>query len=161
MRQRKKKQLNYKSKFEADIALKYPQLIYEEGFLTYIVPETKRKYLPDWKISDGIYIESKGKLTADDRKKLLYVKEQHPEIKLYLLFQNAQNKITKRSKTTYADWCDKNGIEWSDWKITKTIPESWFNNANKIHKRNSRGTGRIQSKPKSRRSRILADLFNK
>lgn len=150
---------NYKSNFENEIALKYPQLAYEEDILHYIVPETKRKYVTDWKIRDNVYIESKGKLTAEDRKKLLLVKEQHPEIKLYILFQNASNKITKRSKTTYADWCNKNGIEWADWKITKTIPEGWLSE-NKIPKRNSRGRSNIRSKSKSRRSRILADVFN-
>lgn len=155
-----KKQLNYKSKFEAEIASKYPQLIYEEEIIYYLVPETKRKYLPDWKIKEGIYIESKGKLTTDDRKKLLYVKEQHPELKVYLLFQNAYNKLSKRSQTTYAEWCNKNGIEWSDWRTTKTIPEKWLNE-NKVSKRNSRGGSNLRSKPKSRRSRVLADLFDK
>jgi len=161
MKLRKKKPPNYKSKFEVDVASKYPQLSYEEDILHYIVPETKRKYLPDWKVREGVYIETKGKLTAEDRKKLLFVKEQHPEIKLYLLFQNAQNRLTKKSQTTYGDWCDKNGIEWSDWKVKKEIPEGWLNkNENKVSVRNSRGTSNIRGKSKPRRSRILADVFD-
>jgi hypothetical protein len=126
MKSKRKKLPKYKSRFEADIAASYPQLGYEEDILYYTVPETKRKYVTDWKIGPHTYIESKGKLTAEDRKKLLFVKEQHPEVKLYILFQNASNRITKKSKTTYADWCDKNGIEWADWKTAKRIPEKWL-----------------------------------
>lgn len=159
MKRQKKKQPNYKSKFESEIAQKYPQLGYEEDILHYIVPETKRKYVTDWKIRENVYIESKGKLTAEDRKKLLFVKEQHPEIKLYILFQNASNKITKRSKVTYAAWCEKNGIEWADWRTTKTIPEDWLLET-KISKRNTRRSSDIRGKSKPRRGRILADVFN-
>lgn len=38
------------------------------------------------------------------------------------VFQNPKNKLYKRSKTTYADWCDKHGFKWA----TKVIPSSWF-----------------------------------
>lgn len=122
----RRKQPEFKSKFEGEIAKKYPFLSYEVEYIHYIVPETRRKYLPDWEIEKGVYIETKGKLTIEDRKKLLLVKEQHPDKKIYLLFQNASNKLSKNSTTTYGDWCDKNEIEWSDWKTKKEIPRHWF-----------------------------------
>ena len=35
---------------------------------------------------------------------------------------SGRTKIRKGSKTTYGDWCDKNGIVWAE----KQIPEDWF-----------------------------------
>ena len=35
---------------------------------------------------------------------------------------SAKTKIRKGSKTTYGDFCDKNGIIWAE----KNIPESWL-----------------------------------
>jgi hypothetical protein len=40
-----------------------------------------------------------------------------------MVFQNSKGKIRKGSKTTYADFCDKNNIVWAD----KTIPTAWYN----------------------------------
>ena len=38
------------------------------------------------------------------------------------LFYNANQKIKKGSKTSYADWCDKKGIKWAH----KHIPREWL-----------------------------------
>lgn len=99
---------------------------YETDKIKFTQPAKDRTYTPDWKIRDGVYIETKGKLTREDRAKHLWVKEQHPEITVYFLFQNAFNKLDKRSKTTYAAWAEANGFEWSDEKLG--IPEKWFEN---------------------------------
>ena len=40
-----------------------------------------------------------------------------------MVFQNPKAKISKGSKTTYASYCDKHGIQWAE----KQIPESWIN----------------------------------
>lgn len=72
-----------------------------------------------------MYIETKGKFTADDRKKLLAVKEQHPNVVIYLLFQRAYNKLSPKSKTTYADWSEKNGFAWADYN-EHGVPEEWL-----------------------------------
>jgi hypothetical protein len=53
----------------------------------------------------------------------LLIKDQHPTTDIRFVFQNSKNKIRKGSKTTYADWCKKNGFQYSD----KTIPMSWLN----------------------------------
>jgi len=99
---------------------------YEVDKITYTIPETLHKYTPDFKInkSEGriLYIETKGRWVTADRKKLKLVKEQHPELDIRILFQNAKNKISKNSKTTYGDYANKIGIPWAE----KTIPESWF-----------------------------------
>ena len=51
------------------------------------------------------------------------LKKQHPELDIRFVFMNPKGKIRKGSKTTYADFCDKNDIIWAD----KTIPTSWYN----------------------------------
>jgi hypothetical protein len=71
---------------------------------------------------NGVILEAKGVWTVEDRTKHLLIREQHPELDVRLVFQNANNKIRKGSKTTYAAWCDKKGIKWCN----KVIPKSWF-----------------------------------
>ena len=53
---------------------------------------------------------------------MLLIIAQHPEIEFRMLFYNANQKIKKGSKTSYADWCDKHGIKWAD----KKIPPEWI-----------------------------------
>lgn len=110
----------YKSKFEKEFAELYPKLEYEKDKIKYLVEHT---YNPDWKVKDGVYIETKGLFKAADRAKHLYIREQHPEITVYLVFQNPNNKLNRLSKTTYSDWCDKNGILWA---TIDTIPKGWL-----------------------------------
>lgn len=97
---------------------------YEVDKFTYVIPATKHIYTPDFKLSDTVYIEGKGIMDRDDRKKMLLVTRQYPHIKFYMLFQNARKKIAKNSKTSYADWCDKNGIEWGHFP--SGIPKHWL-----------------------------------
>ena len=95
---------------------------YEKHIITYIKPATNHKYHPDFRLPNGIFVETKGRFLTDDRKKHLLIKEQHPELDIRFLFQNSKTKISKASKTTYADWCDKHGFKYAD----KIIPEEWL-----------------------------------
>ena len=95
---------------------------YEQHIINYVKPETQHKYHPDFKLPNGIFVETKGRFLADDRKKHLFIKEQHPEFDIRFVFTSSKNKISKNSKTSYADWCDKNGFLYAD----KFIPEEWF-----------------------------------
>lgn len=95
---------------------------YEADKLKYWVEHT---YNPDFKLANGAYIETKGRFLSADRAKHLYIKEQHPDVKVYFLFGNAQNTLTKSSKTTYAEWCDKYGFEYADF-YRDGIPKEWF-----------------------------------
>lgn len=90
--------------------------------IKYIKPETHHIYLCDFLLGNGIMIEAKGRFTTEDRKKHLYIKEQHPDLDIRFLFSNAKNKLRKGSPTTYAMWCDKKGFKWAN----KTIPQSWL-----------------------------------
>jgi hypothetical protein len=120
----------YRSKFELTFANKLKELglkaEYESEKIHYIQPEKVRMYNPDWTIRKGIYIETKGRFTATDRAKMLFVIKSNPFITFYMIFQNSNVTLSKVSKTTYGQWCDKNGIEWADIKnITKW--SKWFN----------------------------------
>ena len=68
-------------------------------------------YTPDFYIPlSHVFIETKGRFSAADRRKMLSVIEAHPEEKFVMLFMR-DNKIHKRSTTTYTDWCRDNGID--------------------------------------------------
>lgn len=98
------------------------KLEYESLKIKYVIPESNHSYTPDVILPNGIILEIKGRLTKSDRDKHLLIKKQHPDKDIRFLFQSARNKISKRSKTTYADWCDKNGIRWCE----KTVPKHWL-----------------------------------
>ncbi len=95
---------------------------YESEKIPYIVPATNHTYNPDFKLPNGIIVETKGRFVAADRKKHQLVKEQHPDLDIRFVFSNSKNKISKNSKTTYGMWCEKNGYKYAD----KEIPEDWF-----------------------------------
>ena len=88
---------------------------YEAIKISYVIPASSHSYTPD-------IIEVKGRLVKADRDKHLLIKEQHPNLDIRFVFQSANNKIRKGSKTTYAQWCDKNDIKWCE----KIIPDTWL-----------------------------------
>lgn len=90
--------------------------------VTYIKPETRHTYTPDFILDNGIIIETKGRWLLDDRKKHLLIRKQHPNLDIRILFQNAHSKIRKGSKTSYADFCDKHGIPYAH----REIPVAWL-----------------------------------
>jgi len=95
---------------------------FEELVIPYVKPEKPAKYTPDFKLENGIIIESKGRFLTEDRQKHLLVQKQHPEYDIRFVFSNSKTKISKRSKTTYADWCQKNNFLYAD----KDIPDAWL-----------------------------------
>jgi hypothetical protein len=95
---------------------------YEEFKIKYLVPESLHTYTPDFELPNGIIIESKGRFVAADRKKHLLVQQQHPKLDIRFVFSNSKAKISKGSKTSYADWCIKHGFLYAD----KLVPEEWI-----------------------------------
>lgn len=84
---------------------------YEAIKLPYVVAHT---YTPDWVDTERKEIvEAKGYFDATDRRKMKCIREQYPDWSITIIFQNPHAKLHKRSKTTYAGWCEKNGIAWS------------------------------------------------
>lgn len=94
---------------------------YEKFKIRYRLEEDKT-YTPDFKLPNGIIIETKGRFVASDRKKHLLVKKQHPDLDIRFVFTNSKSKINKGSKTTYADWCNQHGFLYAD----KEVPKEWL-----------------------------------
>lgn len=95
---------------------------YETTKIKYVVPESTHTYTPDFTFPNGLIVETKGRFLAADRKKHLLIQKQHPELDIRFVFQNSNNKITKGSKTSYADWATKHGFQYAD----KEIPKEWL-----------------------------------
>lgn len=85
-------------------------LAYEASKIKYVIPASNHTYTPDFTVTSNVYIETKGLWTGSDRKKAVLIKEQHPEITILYVLQRNQG-LSKKSKTTYLDWADKNGLD--------------------------------------------------
>ena len=96
---------------------------YETLTIHYTKPEEKGRYTPDFKLPNGIIIEGKGQFVTSDRKKHKIIrKEFGDKYDIRFVFSNSKQKIGKKSKTTYADWCERYGFKYAD----KEIPKSWI-----------------------------------
>jgi hypothetical protein len=115
----------YRSGLEESVARQFEErgitYYYETTRIEYEVNEL-RKYTPDFVLPNGLIIETKGRFVASDRKKHLLIKKQHPFLDIRFVFSNSRQKISKGSKTTYGDWCDKYGFQYAD----KVIPKEWL-----------------------------------
>jgi len=94
---------------------------YESTRISYLMPESTHTYTPDFLLPNGIYIETKGYFSPEDRKKHLLIKEQHPDLDIRFVFSSSRTKLRKGGKLTYGDWCKKNGFLFAD----KHIPTAW------------------------------------
>lgn len=119
----------YRSGLEETLGLQLERagvpFAFEKRKIAYTKPETNHKYTPDFELPNGIIIESKGRFVVADRQKHLLVKKQHPELDIRFVFSSSKQKISKGSKTTYADWCEKHGFKYAD----KLIPQAWLDEA--------------------------------
>lgn len=107
----------FKSKFEEEISNFYG---FDGQYEVQAIPYTiESNYNPDFKVSETVFIETKGFFKDSDRRKMLAVIRQHPEIKIIMFFQDSTVKLRKKGKMTYGEWCDKNGIEWFCWKTKR------------------------------------------
>ena len=119
-----KKEPKFRSKLEERVATLLEQLgisyEYETEKLSYTIEHT---YTPDFVLPNYVYLETKGYWDAADRRKVLAVKRDNPDIDLRMVFQSPYNTISKKSKTTYAKWCDKHDIPWTAYH---EIPLEWL-----------------------------------
>ena len=115
--------MKFRSKFESTIASSYPDLEYETRRIKYEIPAVQHLYTPDFvlKTNSGkeIYIEAKGRYSPKDRKKMLLVRDQHPDLDIRFIFQNPNVTISKSSLTTVAEWCIKNNFKFGTVETIK------------------------------------------
>jgi hypothetical protein len=95
---------------------------YETLKIPFTQPVKPRRYTPDFVLPNGIIIESKGRFETADRQKHIYVQQQHPDLDIRFVFSNANQRISKQSKTTYAAWCVAKGFLYD----SKLIPVAWL-----------------------------------
>jgi hypothetical protein len=95
---------------------------YESIAIPYVCPAKNHKYTPDFVLSNGIIVETKGRFVTADRQKHLLIKQQHPELDIRFVFSNSKGRISKLSSTTYAMWAEKNVFQYAD----KSIPDKWL-----------------------------------
>ena len=116
----------YRSGLEDKVAkqleLQGVKVEYETTKIKYVVPESLHTYTADFILPNGIIIETKGRFVVADRKKHLLIQQQYPNLDIRFVFSNSKTKISKGSKTSYADWCNKNNFKYAD----KEIPEQWI-----------------------------------
>mgnify|MGYP003813755705 CR=1 FL=1 len=96
---------------------------FESFVIEYDKPARKARYTPDFKLPNGIIVETKGRFVTADRQKHLLVKAQHPELDIRFVFSNPNARISKQSRTTYAMWCEKHGFKYAKG----SIPKEWLN----------------------------------
>ena len=121
----------YKSGLELSVSEQITEaeyaLNYETETLNYTVPETKHKYTPDFVFTkrngEIMYVETKGRWTVADRKKMKHVLTSNPGIDIRMVFQNPNQRISKNSKTTYEAYANKLGIMHV---AKKQIPGAWL-----------------------------------
>ena len=116
------------SKFRSQLEERVADLLTELGITydyetTKIAYEIQHLYCPDFILPNGIVLECKGYWDSADRRKIKSVKEQNPDIDLRMVFQSPFNTISKKSKTTYAKWCEQRGIPWTSFH---EIPLEWL-----------------------------------
>lgn len=80
-------------------------------------------YTPDFVLPNGVILECKGYWDSADRRKIKAVKKQNPDLDLRMVFQAPFNTISKKSKTTYAQYCEKLDIPWTSYA---NIPLKWL-----------------------------------
>lgn len=124
------------SGFEEEVLKAVPRthkkdIQYHPCYLQYLV-QMYRNYEPDYviktKSGKEIYIECKGWFRPADRKKMVFVKNSHPELDIRFVFQydnyltSKKKRTGKRDAMTYTKWATKNGFPYAVGKI----PLDWF-----------------------------------
>ena len=124
LKENHKKEHKFRSKLEERVATLLEQLgvayEYETEKLSYTI---EHNYTPDFVLPNYVYLETKGYWDAADRRKVLAVKRDNPDVDLRMVFQSPYNTISKKSKTTYAKWCEKHNIPWTAYH---EIPLEWL-----------------------------------
>lgn len=115
----------FKNKFELRIGQELEEMGAYPKYETFSIPYIQKKtYKPDFIIRGNkheIVIEAKGLFDAEDRRKHREVKEQYPEYDIRFVFYR-DSKISKKSKTRYSGWCEKNGFKYA----IGSVPDEWI-----------------------------------
>ena len=119
-----KRDIKFRSGLEKQVADLLSELgvsyEYESKKISYVI---QHHYTPDFVLPNHVILECKGYWDAADRRKIKQVKKDNPDLDLRMVFQSPFNTISKKSKTTYAKWCEKLDIPWTSFH---NIPLDWL-----------------------------------
>lgn len=118
--------MKFRSKFEKRIYDNRGKrkLVYEPTTPA-IVYTTSARYIPDFELGNGILVEAKGYFDTRSRAKMLAVIRQNPFLDIRMLFQRANNRLTKSPNSMmYWQWAEKHGFPWHEGDV---IPDDWYN----------------------------------
>ena len=121
------RKLGFRSGLEAQVAAELAAhygspVAYETITILYEKPAKKSRYTPDFPLPNGIIVETKGRFVTADRQKHLAIKAQHPHLDVRFVFSNPNARISKKSQTTYAMWCEKNKFKYAKG----SVPKAWL-----------------------------------
>lgn len=109
----------FEERIKAELEVQGVSFSFEPFFVPY---QKECHYLPDIVLPNGIIVEVKGWFKSADRTKHKLIREQHPELDIRFVFRNANNRIGKKSNTTYGKWCRMFGFQYA----VNHIPLGWF-----------------------------------
>lgn len=120
--------MKFRSKYEKRVWQAIPTRLkkrteYEpdDPSVSYTLP---KRYIPDFKLPNGVLIECKGYFKSGDRTKMLRVAKENPHLDIRFLFQRANNRLTKSPNSMmYWQWAEKHGFPWAEGDV---IPQKWF-----------------------------------
>lgn len=81
----------------------------------------RARYTPDFRIGDGIYIEAKGYLKAENRAKMEDFLSSNDGFDLRFVF-GADNWTTRKRIKKYSDWANAIGAKWA----IGSVPDDWI-----------------------------------
>ncbi len=104
---------------------------YEEFSLEYQVPATTCRYTPDFRLPNGVVIETKGYFDAEDRKRHLLVRKSHPGLDIRFVFTKASQFCQTADRKAYSQWLQSthkrktgNIDLFNEWRATKKTPRA-------------------------------------
>ena len=115
------------------------KFLYEPVKIKYVIPAVNRNYIPDFVITkkkkltqkdleEAVIIETKGRLTGRDAKKMILVRDQNPTLTIKFVFpvdaiMHKGKKGRDGGKYRYSDWCVDNNFEFY---VGKEPPIDWL-----------------------------------
>lgn len=113
---------SWRSGFEARIANSLPTAAHAEPEPCGLPYTLHCVYTPDIRLPNGVFVEIKGELTEEDRRKLIAVKAQHPGIDIRIVLQEPNRLLRRCRHLSQSGWCQKNGFPWA----RDGIPRRWY-----------------------------------
>lgn len=130
------RETGFRSKYEGQVSeslsSRAPDAKYEAVRIPYQVIRNTF-YVPDWILpKQAIVLEAKGWFRPADRTKMLLLKQQYPALDIRLVLQTPQKRLTSKSRTTYAAWCEQHGFPWCKGP---ELPPDWLKHKPKKEQR--------------------------